>query len=383
MRLLVVEPGLKLWGSERAFLATVPALAAACEKLVILAPPGAELIDALPPGSAVVDTAPIGNLHRSGVQGRMRAAASIALACHRHRIDRIYLNQAGMCRLVHGVARLMRLPSIMHVRLQEDIARCAALRATTGAPVDLVFVSDDMRRRYSTVGAFDRHKRLHLAYDPFEISTGAPARPACTRSLACIGRLDANKGQMALVDALAIASARGCDLELDVIGAGIAGDRYEAAVRSRVRSLGLTDRVAFLGYRQDAAQLLGGYRFIAVPSRYEALGRVVFEAWDAGAVPICSKDSGGAAEVVAASGGGLLYLGHEPESIARALCAAAELPESERGALVARGQAWLREQHSVAAYIKALSGVLFPPLAAGARDEVRHADGGSVHYERI
>lgn len=363
MRLLVIEPGLRLWGSERAFLATVPALASACERLVILAPPGAELIEALPAGSAIVETAPIGNLHRSGWQARLRAAASIARACHRHRIDRIYLNQAGMCRLVHGVARLIGLPSVMHVRLQEDIARCAVLRATAGAPIDLVFISKDMRQRYPSDCTADAHKWLHLAYDPFELSAPFAEGPARTRPLACIGRVAAIKGQMELVEALAIARARGCDLDLDVIGAGAAGDRYEENVKARARDLGLADTVAFLGYRRDAARMLASYRYVVAPSRYEPLGRVVFEAWDAGALPICSKASGGAAEVVAASGGGILYDGHTPESIASALRLASCLPEVERAALVARGRAWANANLSVAAYVRALSGVLFPTAA--------------------
>ena len=109
---------------------------------------------------------------------------------------------------------------------------------------------------------------------------------------------------------------------------------------------------------------------MAVPSRYETLGRVVFEAWDAGALPICSRDSGGAAEIVTASGGGLLYDGHAPESIAGTLRAAAMLAEPERRALVEKGQAWVRVHLSLAEYRKALEGVLFQPEAAASGSRI-------------
>jgi hypothetical protein len=36
------------------------------------------------------------------------------------------------------------------------------------------------------------------------------------------------------------------------------------------------------------------------PSHMELLGRVIFEAWDVGAVPVAFSGSGGAAEIVAA-----------------------------------------------------------------------------------
>lgn len=352
-----MEPGLKLWGSERAFLATLPALSAASEELFVLTPPGSELVGAVPRGLATVETAPIGNLHRSGWSARLRAAASIARSCRKHRIERIYLNQAGMCRLVQAVARLMRLPSVIHVRLRDDVARCAALTATAAAPIELVFVSKDMLERYPR--AREPHKRAHLAYDPFELTPVAAPVAHGNRLFACVGRIDENKGQLDLIEAVAQARRDGADITLDVIGAAAAGNPCEARAGALVRSLRLEGAVELLGYLPDAATRMAAYKYIVVPSRYEALGRVVLEAWDAGAVPICSKDSGGAAEIVAASAGGLLYEGHAPESIAGTLRMAAALPEAERARLVSSGRAWASEHLSLATYQKALSGVLF------------------------
>lgn len=363
MRLLVIEPGLRLWGSERAFLTTLPALIEVHEHIVVMVPPGAELVAALRQQPVSIEEAPIGNLHKAGRLARLRTMAHIIAVCRRHRIDKIYLNQAGLCRIVHAVARLLALPSVIHVRLVEDIARCHRLRATATAPISLVLISKDMRRRYAGSDRREPHKRVLTAYDPFEMRPVAAPEAVSAGEVACVGRLAPLKGQLELIEAVALSRAQGARIAVDLIGAAADGDPYADQVVGRSRQLGLDDRIQFLGYRPDAADLMSGYRFIVLPSRYEPLGRVVFEAWDAGALPICSSDSGGAAEVVAASGGGLFYEGHTPAAIAGALCAAMTMPEAERRARVEKGRDWARRHLSLDAYRRALEGVLFPAKA--------------------
>ena len=101
-------------------------------------------------------------------------------------------------------------------------------------------------------------------------------------------------------------------------------------------------------------------RFLILPSDYETLGRVLFEAWDAGSMPICCADSGGAAEVVSASGGGLIYDANTPEGICEAMVRAVALSEDERLDKVAKGREWAKLNLSVEAYQDKLRGTLFP-----------------------
>jgi glycosyltransferase involved in cell wall biosynthesis len=363
VKLLVIDAGLRLWGSERALLATIPALAEAYEQVVVLAPQEAELVDAVRQYPVTVELAPIGNLHRAGLLARLRAAAHILEVCRRLHIDLIYLNQAGLCRLVHAVARLLALPSVIHVRLADDIERCRRLEATRRAPVSLILVSEDMRRRYPENDLLDPYKQVLTAYDPFELRALTASHATTVRDVACVGRLAALKGQLELIEAVAVSREQGTRIAVDLIGAVAEGDTYANRVAKRSRQLGIDDQIRFLGYRTDAADLMSSYRFIAVPSRYESLGRVVFEAWDAGALPICSSNSGGAAEVVKASSGGLLYDGHAPLAMAETLRVAMAMPEAERQARVEQGRDWARRNLSIDAYRTALAGVLFPEEA--------------------
>jgi glycosyltransferase involved in cell wall biosynthesis len=77
---------------------------------------------------------------------------------------------------------------------------------------------------------------------------------------------------------------------------------------------------------------------------------VIFEAWDAGCIPVAYAKSGGAAEIIEASGGGLLYADQSPACLADAIKGALSHTTLEREAMVARGRAWMKEHCSPERY---------------------------------
>lgn len=83
-----------------------------------------------------------------------------------------------------------------------------------------------------------------------------------------VGRLHPGKGQLELVEIIAVLRDRLPGLWAVVVGDP---DPYEPAyaqrVRDRVRTLGLEDRVALLGHREDAVDLIAGLDVLAMPSR--------------------------------------------------------------------------------------------------------------------
>jgi glycosyltransferase involved in cell wall biosynthesis len=85
---------------------------------------------------------------------------------------------------------------------------------------------------------------------------------------------------------------------------------------------------------------------------------VVLEAWDAGAVPVVFRDSGGAAEVVAAAKGGVLYEEETPESLAQALLSVLCLEPEATARLVHNGRVWMATQCDAAVYGNTLREVL-------------------------
>ena len=104
----------------------------------------------------------------------------------------------------------------------------------------------------------------------------------------CVARIDRQKNQMMLVEAL----ARRPGMTLRLVGPVTQRD-YEAELRTRARELGVAP-----GSRELAAEYLGADVFV-LPSRHEPFGIVVLEAWAAG-LPVVASDVGGLGRLCAA-----------------------------------------------------------------------------------
>jgi glycosyltransferase involved in cell wall biosynthesis len=357
--LLIIDPGLKLWGSERALLSTLEMILESVGEVALMVPPDAELLPAVAGLGLTVLPRSIGNLHRRPPWAKIGFLWRLAFACVRYRRDRIHLNQAGPVRLVNIIAQGLGIPLVVHVRLRDDIPRCAALKASSRSPVTLIFVSEGVRNLYSE-GAPSAHKTLLTVYDPYPLTAAPPAPAQEETPFICVGRLAPLKGQDRLIRAIALGREKGLALTTRLLGADAEGGAYERALRTLADSMGVADFVQFCGYTMSVAPYLARSRFLILPSDYETLGRVLFEAWDAGLMPICYAQSGGAAEVVSASGGGLIYDANTPEGICEAMAEALRLSEDERLDKVAKGREWAKLNLSVEAYQDKVRAALFP-----------------------
>jgi len=133
-----------------------------------------------------------------------------------------------------------------------------------------------------------------------------------------VGRLASNKGLLDLAEAFATVSASDRSAQLVVVGED-GGQR--AALESKARSLGLSDRVHLLGHVDDDAMLSAAYREARVtvlPSEYEAFGLVLLESLAAG-TPVVASRVGGIPEVVEDGRAGLLVPPKSPAALAEAI----------------------------------------------------------------
>lgn len=359
--LMIVDPGLQLWGSERALAATLKPLVEAWDRVILVTPPGAALTelvaDRATHGLVEVAHAPIGMLHKKKRAARLMAMVRLGLLIARHRPDRIYLNQAGLCRLLVPLAQLARVPVVLHVRLREDVPRVATLRGRPGASLHKIYISEAMLP--SLGPQQDAHTFIHRAYDPYHFPDKAPKAPGGIADFVSLGRLAYSKGQHLLVAAMGNSSLAGHAAHL--FGEGAPEDIYEAALRAKAAREVAAGRVVFQGFRSDVTALLSGYRFLVSTSDFETLGRVVMESWEKGLVPIAYAGSGGAAEIIRKSGGGLLYDDWTAESLATTLRDALSLPEDVRTEIASKGFEWGRAHLGLDAYRARLAGALFRP----------------------
>ena len=168
-----------------------------------------------------------------------------------------------------------------------------------------------------------------------EAGSGAARAPAAR--VLCVARIDRQKGQLALVEAL----ARNPGISLRLVGPVTQAD-YLAEIEARAAALGVAGRLSIAGpVPPGSAALVWEYRSadaFALASRHEPFGIAVLEAWAAG-LPVAAAHVGGLARLCDAHpGAAATFDPADPASLDAAL-ALALAPGPRRERAVAAGLA--------------------------------------------
>ena len=129
----------------------------------------------------------------------------------------------------------------------------------------------------------------------------APTHPLTTHpltTLLCVARIDRQKNQMMIVEAL----AKHPEMTARLVGPVTQQD-YRAELERRAAELGVADRVAFVGaLKPGSRELVEEYAsadVFVLPSRHEPFGIAVLEAWASG-LPVVASDVGGLGKLCSA-----------------------------------------------------------------------------------
>jgi len=233
--------------------------------------------------------------------------------------------------------------------------RCVRCTLDAGRPPQWWRYTGNLERNLKDVDALlapsrfaiDKHAEMGLAADftllpnflPDADADGDSATPARQRPFFLFaGRLEQTKGVQVLIEAFRAFDAA----DLLIVGAG----PYESTLRNQAAGL---DHVHFTG-QMSYANLKGLYReaiATLVPSIwYEPFGLIVLESFAQG-TPVIVNNAGAPPELVAQSGGGLVY--DSSTALQDALCKlhgdsdlATELGDRGRAAFLAH---WTEERH--------------------------------------
>src|SRR5690606_10175898 len=119
--------------------------------------------------------------------------------------------------------------------------------------------------------------------------------------IGAVGRIEAQKNPLALVDYLQSMAVHGHSIRLVWIGDGQLRDTLESEALARLgRSRLIVD-----GWRSDAAMRMAGFDIFALPSVYEGLPLALLEAMHAG-LPIVATRTDGTPEAIEDGVSGLL-----------------------------------------------------------------------------
>jgi len=198
--------------------------------------------------------------------------------------------------------------------------------------------------RSSGVVSPEKIRVVQNGIDPEPYEVVAPSLPAGSkegvfRVLVC-GLLNVAKGQDLAISAL---NHPGCeDVEL-----WIAGDGEErSALEHLAASVGVAERVKFLGHREDVPGLMKAADLLLLPSRWEGMPYVVLEAASAG-LPVVGTPVDGARKFLGDGERGWIAVSAQAAAIGAALKDAIQAGAEERGQRATRARAWVLERHAV------------------------------------
>ena len=315
-------------GAERALLLTLRSLDPARYAPYVLAGTEGEFaaqVRALGIPCDVADLCPFDARH---AVASALSIASVLRTALRHRVSLIHSNEVPSFQPGGYAARVLRLPSVTHVRFFDQAPGYRWFLRS--GPSEALFVSRNLMTHAlaETPAIFDR--RSDVLYDAVEPQPRwSPAEQADVRRelglpvdrtiVAMAGQIAEIKGIWDFVDAIALLAARGDEPCFAVLGDDLKnGGKLRRAMEERVAVLGLSARVTFLGFRSDAPRIVQAFDIIAVPSHEEPLGNATLEAMAAGR-PVVGTHVGGIPEMIVEGETGLLVPRSDPATLADAI----------------------------------------------------------------
>ena len=172
--------------------------------------------------------------------------------------------------------------------------------------------------------------------------------------LGYIGQLIPRKGLDTLFHALG--KVKKLDWELYLVGDG----QQRQEIKDLSMQLGISDRIHFMGFRQDRLNFLRGFDMFVLPSRLEGIPRCLMEAMGAG-VPVIASNIPGCNDLIENNATGLLFEVENSTMLANAIEKMANAPEL-RKELAQRAMIHVNEHYSATRMAKEYEQLFFETL---------------------
>jgi len=234
---------------------------------------------------------------------------------------------------VHGPEEFDRA---RYIHLGEKISRAHAVIA----------ISSFGRSQLYRVAANKDWEKIHVVHCGIEreFREIPSVSPSANRRLVCVGRLCEQKGQVLLVDAVALLASQNCPLDLVLVGDG----ECRKEIELKVRQYGLDDQVRITGWASadEVKREMLSARAVIMPSFAEGLPVVLMEAMALGR-PVLSTYVAGIPELVEHQKTGWLFPAGSVEQMAAAIRRCLDASEAELKAMGEAARARALERHDI------------------------------------
>ena len=164
-----------------------------------------------------------------------------------------------------------------------------------------------------------------------------------------VGRLEPIKGPQFFVEAARLCSENNFLQRFILVGEGSLRKELE----EKVSSWGLKEKILFLGWRDDIADIMSILDILVLPSLNEAVGIVLLEAQSLG-IPVVASEVGGIPEMIRDKQTGILVLPGAAASIALTINNLLSDPERLRS-MSAAGKNWVKDRFKAEEMVSKIS----------------------------
>ncbi len=137
-----------------------------------------------------------------------------------------------------------------------------------------------------------------------------------------MGRLLPIKGPGYLLGAMGLVWEQYPESQLIYVGKG----DLENDLKEKASQMGVSDKVKFLGWRNDISEIMQVFDIFVLPSLNEGMGRVLVEAMASGK-PVVASNTGGIPDLVKNNETGLLFPPGDEKAMAQSIIKILEDPE--------------------------------------------------------
>lgn len=253
-----------------------------------------------------------------------------------------------LARAARLIAPLEYLIATAHSIVEGGRSRELAYRALDGFCELTTNVSRAGVQRYNLAGATRPEKSLFVPngvnLDAFKRNGELSKRIRAELGLGekfiwlSVGRFAEEKDYPNLLRAFSAQERGSC---LIMVGDG----ELRSSSEDLAQHLGISDRIRFLGFREDVADLMGAADAFVLSSAWEGLPLVLLEAAAVG-LPIVTTDVGGTADIVR-NDNGILVPPRDSRALGEAMSVLEQLPASKLRQMGTRGRQHVQETYDI------------------------------------
>jgi glycosyltransferase involved in cell wall biosynthesis len=240
----------------------------------------------------------------------LRHVARLVRVIRQRRIDVVQAHCFGTSVYASAAGLLTRIPVVGTLHGRVDIAagerhRDLKWRLVRRGAARVVCVSQSLRRELVSATPFLDPARIPVIYNGVDVETFFPGASEEKRReigvrpgrvlIGAVGNVRHVKGYEVLVDAVGTLVRLGLDADVVIIGKG--GNEFERDLIQQAEASGVRDRLHFLGFRSDVAELYRALDIYVLTSHSEGFPLSTIQALASG-LPVVATRCGGPEEMV-------------------------------------------------------------------------------------